>query len=101
MTLTNLAVKRRALRIPPAEELPETLPGDPADAVPWRERELLPLKTAGEICGFAPVTFHTLRREGLVELVNLRGRTFITPKEVLRLIDARRAWKTSARVGFR
>jgi hypothetical protein len=101
MPSTKHAVKRRALRIPPAEELPEALPGDPVDAVPWRQRELLPLKTAGEICGFAPVTFHTLRREGLVELVNLRGRTFIAPSEVLRLIEVRRTWKTSAQGGRR
>lgn len=61
-------------------------------SIPWRERPLLPLKTASEVAGVSPSSLYRFSDEGRLKLRELAGRTLVDTQSLIALIDSAADW---------
>jgi len=59
---------------------------------PWRDRPLLPLKTAGEIVGVSPASLYRFADEGKLKLRTLAGRTLVDTQSLIALAESASDW---------
>lgn len=67
---------------------------------PWRERDALPLRTAGEIAGTSPASLYKANAEGRLKLICRMGRTLVDTKSFIAFLEQAEEWTSKRqRVG--
>lgn len=64
-----------------------------APAVPWRERELLPLKLASEVSGRSVSGLYADAHAGKLKFRDFGGRTMVEVQSLVKLLAAAPEWK--------
>lgn len=60
--------------------------------LPWQHTTFLPLKRAGEIAGLSPASLYAYQKDGRVEFKRLGGRTLVTTKSIIALLETAEEW---------
>jgi hypothetical protein len=66
-------------------------------ALHWRDRALIPLRHASQIVGVSPASLYKYEAAGRLQFRRLAGRTLVTTKSLITLIDSAEEWKASDR----
>lgn len=60
--------------------------------LPWQQTVHLPLKRAGEIAGLSPASLYAYQKDGRIEFKRLGGRTLVTTKSLIALLETAEEW---------
>lgn len=71
----------------PTKSLPEL-----QDAPAWRERPLLPMRTAAELAGVSRCSLYKLSAQGRLKLKRLAGRVLVETESFARLVESAEEW---------
>ncbi|MAN78360.1 MAG: hypothetical protein CML24_14530 [Rhizobiales bacterium] len=66
-------------------------------SIDWRSAAYLPLPRASEIAGISTASLYNMNEAGRLEFKRLAGRTLVTTKSLIALLDSAEDWTPSDR----
>lgn len=74
---------------------------EPQHASAWRDRPLLPMRTAAELAGVSRAALYKLSAHGRLKLKRLAGKTLVETESFVHLVDNADAWSPRIRRSVR